>query len=138
MFYYDYSVQPTSECKFGTSPAIHVEETRSQFTASLFGFQLINLGSSLITASLAIKVEDVSLLYVAQIDHISVVSIVSSSALQNLFYNLDVGHVFTMWERYEVKLVYLTTYYLYSMRWKQQVLEFQLVYLWTLSVMCLL
>ena len=95
--FYNYSVQPTSECNFCTSPAIHVEET-------LFGFQLINLGSTLITASLAIKVEDVSLLYVAQIDHISVVSIVSSSALQNLFYNLDVGHVCKIWERYEIEV----------------------------------
>ena len=42
--------------------------------AARFGFQLINLLSTLITASLALKVEDVSLLYVAQSDSISVVS----------------------------------------------------------------
>ena len=52
-------------CQLGaTSPAIHVDDT-------LFGFQLINLGSTLITASLALKVEDVSLLYVARSDSIS-------------------------------------------------------------------
>ena len=62
------SLQPTSVCQFGaTSPAIHVEDT-------LFGFQLINLLSTLITASLALKVEDVSLLYVARSGVISVVS----------------------------------------------------------------
>ena len=42
--------------------------------AARFGFRLINLDGTLITASLALKVEDVSLLYVAQSDSISVVS----------------------------------------------------------------
>ena len=40
-----------------------------------FGFYLVNLGDTVITASLAIKVEDVSLLYVA---HDTVIEVVSS------------------------------------------------------------
>ena len=60
-----------SECKLIiTIPAFQIEENPVCDT-SWFEFQLINLGSTLITASLALKVEDVSLLYITQWRHFS-------------------------------------------------------------------
>ena len=56
-----------SPCNFGTPPAIDVE-------SQLFGFYLVNLGETIITASLAINVDDVSLLYVATSEGIDLVS----------------------------------------------------------------
>ena len=55
-----------SPCNFGTTPAIEVPQ--------FFGYYLINLGERIITASLAINVDDISLLYVATSEGIEVVS----------------------------------------------------------------
>ena len=61
-------LQPTSPCTFGgVTPAISDGDPLS-------GHYLVNLGERLITASLAINVDDVSLLYVATGEGIEVVS----------------------------------------------------------------
>ena len=69
------SFQSSSTCDFGTVPAINVAET-SQMPPSVqrFGFYMVNPRTPLITASLAIEVEDVSLFYVALDGDIEVVS----------------------------------------------------------------
>ena len=59
-------------CDFGGLPAIS-ETGRSN--ARRFAFRLVNAGNSLITATLAIFVEEVSLVYVARDGDIEVVSI---------------------------------------------------------------
>ena len=89
-------LQPSSECEFGVTPAIQIEETHDGTppTNSRFGLQLINLGRTLITASLALKVEDVSLLYVAQSGVISVVSGLSIVSQQLRVWMCS--HVYTM------------------------------------------
>ena len=53
-------------CDFGNPgpPAINVEET-TESNSQRFGFYLVYTGTGLITASLAISIEGVSLLYVA-------------------------------------------------------------------------
>ena len=61
--------QQTTRCNFGLPPGISRPST-----TSLFGFRFANEGNSLITASLAIFVEDVSLVYVAHGGVIEVVS----------------------------------------------------------------
>ena len=60
--------QQATRCDFGLPPGI------GQPSTSLFGFRFANEGNSLITASLAIFVEDVSLVYVAHGGVIEVVS----------------------------------------------------------------
>ena len=78
-----------SECKLIiTIPAFQIEENPVCDT-SRFKFQLINLGSTLITASLALKVEDVSLLYIAHSGDISVVSGLYYYSLSAMTKNLD-------------------------------------------------
>ena len=63
-----------SHCGFGGTPAIEVD-TSPQY----FGFYLVNPGEKIITASLAINVDDVSLLYVATDEGIEVVSKATAS-----------------------------------------------------------
>ena len=61
------SPQGDSPCEFRgrpAPPALNVEETTDS-NSQRFGFYLVNIGSALITASLAIVVDGVSLLYVA-------------------------------------------------------------------------
>ena len=72
-------LQPISPCGFDDTSAINVDETSEMSPqSSRFGFYLVNLGTTVITtvitASLAINVEDVSLLYVANSGVIEVVS----------------------------------------------------------------
>ena len=55
-----------------------MEETSDE-DPTRFGFYLVNLGDTVITARLAIKVENVSLLYVAHDTVIEVVSIKRNS-----------------------------------------------------------
>ena len=59
-------MQSSTSCDFGPPPGINVAET-SEIPASgqRFGFYMVNPRTPLITASLALEVEDVSLLYVA-------------------------------------------------------------------------
>lgn len=59
-------------CDFGSPTAIS-DTDRSN--ANRFAFRLVNVGNSLITSSLAIFVEEVSLVYVA---HSGVIEVVSS------------------------------------------------------------
>jgi hypothetical protein len=67
-------------CDFGSPPGINVEDTsETDNTAERFGYRLVNTGTSLITASLAIFVEDVSLLYVAHSGVIGVYVVPSAS-----------------------------------------------------------
>ena len=69
------SPQGATTCDFGTPPGINVEETNEMpSNAQRLGFYLVNIGTSLITASLAILVDGVSLLYVAHSGVIGVVS----------------------------------------------------------------
>ena len=65
-------MQPTSSCDFGSIPGINVEET-TDGSYQRFGFYLVNPGDPLITASLAIVVDGVSLMYVAHSGIIEVV-----------------------------------------------------------------
>ena len=65
-------MQSTSPCDFGSITGINVEETTDD-SGQRFGFYLVNPGEPLITASLAIVVDDVSLLYVAHSGIIEVV-----------------------------------------------------------------
>ena len=103
-----------SECKLIiTIPAFQIEENPVCDT-SWFEFQLINLGSTLITASLALKVEDVSLLYIAHSGDISVVSGLYYYSLSAMTKNLDNYAMMYNAERYYMccKLSFLC----YSMR----------------------
>ena len=69
------SPQGATTCDFGTPPGINSEETNEMPpSAERFGFYLVNIGTPLITASLAILVDGVSLLYVAHSGVIEVVS----------------------------------------------------------------
>ena len=69
------SPQVATTCDFGTPPGINVEETNEMpSNAQRAGFYLVNIGEPLITASLAILVDGVSLLYVAHSGVIEVVS----------------------------------------------------------------
>ena len=63
-----------SPCDFGTTPAIEVD-----ILSRFFGYYLVNLADTIITASLAINVDDVSLLYVATSKGIEVVSQTTAS-----------------------------------------------------------
>ena len=70
------SPQGATTCDFGTPPGINVEETSEMPpNAQRFGFYLVNIGTPLINASLAILVDGVSLLYVAHSGVIEVVSL---------------------------------------------------------------
>ena len=61
-------IQPVSPCDFdGGSPAIIPD-------SQLFGYYLVNLGGTTITAAVAVRVEGVSLVYVAYSGAIAVVS----------------------------------------------------------------
>ena len=67
--------QGATTCDFGIPPGIDVEETNEMPpSAQRLGFYLVNIGTPLITASLAILVDGVSLLYVAHSGVIEVVS----------------------------------------------------------------
>ena len=69
-------LQEADPCDFGIPPGIDVAETSVMPPNSQrFGFYLTNTGESLITASLAIFVDDASLVYVAHGGVIDVVSI---------------------------------------------------------------
>ena len=63
----NFILQPIFPCDFGSTPAIDVESL-------VFGHYLINPGERIITASLAINVDNVSLLYAATSEGIEVVS----------------------------------------------------------------
>ena len=68
------SPQGATTCDFGIPPGINVEETSdTPSNAQRFGFYLVNIGTSLITASLSILVDGFSLLYVAHSGVIEVV-----------------------------------------------------------------
>ena len=71
------SPQTTSACDFGTINGIDVEET-TDGSDQRFGFYLVNPGDPLITASLAIVVDGISLIYVAHSGIIEVVGIPQS------------------------------------------------------------
>ena len=61
-------MQPISPCDFdGTSPAVIPEPEFS-------GYYLVNIGGTIITAAVAVRVEGVSLVYVAYSGAIAVVS----------------------------------------------------------------
>ena len=62
-------LQPVSPCDFGASPVIDVPQS-----PHFFGYYLVNPAATIITASLPINVDDVSLLYVATSEGIEVVS----------------------------------------------------------------
>ena len=69
------SPQGATTCDFGIPPGINVDETNEMPpNAQRFGFYLVNIWKPLITASLAILVDGVSLLYVAHSGVIGVVS----------------------------------------------------------------
>ena len=69
------SPQSTTSCDFGIVPGINVEETSEMApSGQRSGFYMVNPRTSLITASLAIEVEDVSLFYVALGGDIQIVS----------------------------------------------------------------
>ena len=68
--------QQATPCDFGSPPGINVAVIdEDPPTAQRFGFYLVNTGESLITASRAIVVEDISLVYVAHGGLIEVVSV---------------------------------------------------------------
>ena len=68
--------QGATTCDFGIPPGINVEETSEMPpTTQRFGFYLVNIGTPLITVSLAILVDGVSILYVAHSGVIEVVSL---------------------------------------------------------------
>ena len=68
------SPQGATTCDFGIPPGINVEETNEMPSSpQRLGFYLVNIGTSLITASLAILVDGFSLLYVAHSGVIEVV-----------------------------------------------------------------
>ena len=70
-----FSPQGATTCEFGVPPGINVEETNEMIPSpQRLGFYLVNIGDPLITASLAIVVDGVSLLYVAHSGVIVVVS----------------------------------------------------------------
>ena len=69
------SAQGATPCDFGP-PAINVEET-TESNSQRFGFYLVNADSDFITASLAISIEGISLLYVASNGTIDLVGFLS-------------------------------------------------------------
>ena len=72
--------QQSSPCDFGSVPGIYVEDTTDVGTTEQrFGYSLAETGTNFISASLAILVDDVSLLYVAHSGRIQVVRIVCKS-----------------------------------------------------------
>ena len=71
--------QSSSPCDFGPPPGINIEQTSGMVpSGQRSGYYMVNPGSSFITASLAIEVEDVSLFYAALGGDIPVVSVVSN------------------------------------------------------------
>lgn len=75
--YYFFS-QNAVPCDLGTPPGINVALTNEMTpSAQRLGFYLVNIGGSLITASLAIFVEDISLIYIASNGDIEVVYLIS-------------------------------------------------------------
>ena len=64
-------LQPISPCNFGTTPALSDRETGP---LRINGINLINSIGRNITASLAINVDNVTVLYLATSQHIKVVS----------------------------------------------------------------
>ena len=73
-----YIPQGATACDFGNPghPGINVEET-TESNDQRFGFYLVNTLTGLITASLAISIEGVSLLYVASNGTIELVGFLS-------------------------------------------------------------
>ena len=65
-------MQPVDSCEFRDFPAVIPSESLLQ--SELSGYYLVNLGGTRITAAVAVRVEGVSLVYVAYSETIAVVS----------------------------------------------------------------